>query len=414
MPIRYLNEDADGNIWFCTGKKLGAIRYQENKSPEIIFFPEINGQILSGFENVYPFDKENVFVASEKGIIHINLEKYKSRKKALGLVLGEIRGTGITDSLLFGGLLQDNMGASSNLHLPNSFRSFHFEFSSPSYETQENIEYSIYLEGSDNQWSAWSSRPEKEYTNLTNGRYRFRVKARDNLGNESESGIFEFEVDPPWYKTIWAYLFYLLAIGLLLRQAYQLQKRKLLIQQKKYEEKQEQLKILHQLELEKNEKEIIRLQNEQLINEMMFKNKELAETGMHLVERSDALIKVKEELQKLYRNTKENHDIKKTLQMLNDIEKNNANWEKFATHFDEINDNFLKNLKIRYPGLTNNDLKLCTYLQLNLASKEIAQMMNISTRGIEISRYRLRKKLGIPSETTLNEFFERFRDRGNP
>jgi DNA-binding CsgD family transcriptional regulator len=170
---------------------------------------------------------------------------------------------------------------------------------------------------------------------------------------------------------------------------------------------------VHQLELEKNEKEIMRLQNEQLINEMMFKNKELAETGMHLVERSDALIKVREELQKLYKNTKENHDIKKTLQMLNDIEKNNANWEKFATHFDEINDNFLKNLKTGYPGLTNNDLKLCTYLQLNLASKEIAQMMNISTRGIEISRYRLRKKLGIPTETTLSEFFERFRDRGN-
>jgi len=158
------------------------------------------------------------------------------------------------------------------------------------------------------------------------------------------------------------------------------------------------------LELEKNEKEIIKLKNEKLEGEILLKTKELADTSMHLVERSDALLKVKEELQKLYKNTHENHDIKKTLTLLNDIEKNDSNWEKFASHFDEVNNNFLKNLKVRFPKLTNNDLKVCAYLQLNLASKEIAQLMNIGVRGVEISRYRLRKKLGISSEQSLIDF----------
>ena len=158
------------------------------------------------------------------------------------------------------------------------------------------------------------------------------------------------------------------------------------------------------MELEKNEKEIIKLKNEKLEGEILLKTKELADTSMHLVERSDALLKVKEELQKLYKNTNENHDIKKTLTLLNDIEKNDSNWEKFAVHFDEVNNNFLKNLKLRFPKLTNNDLKVCAYLQLNLASKEISQLMNIGVRGVEISRYRLRKKLGLSTEQSLIDF----------
>ena len=175
-------------------------------------------------------------------------------------------------------------------------------------------------------------------------------------------------------------------------------------QQTAFDEEQKRLKYIHQLELEKNEKEIIKLQNEKLANEVVFKNRELADATMHLVERSDALAKVKDELQKLYKNTPNNHDVKKAIQLLNDVEKNNANWDQFASHFDEVNNDFLKKIKAKYPVLSNTDLKVCAYLQLNLSSKEIAQLMNISVRGVEISRYRLRKKLQIPTEQTLNDF----------
>jgi DNA-binding CsgD family transcriptional regulator len=73
--------------------------------------------------------------------------------------------------------------------------------------------------------------------------------------------------------------------------------------------------------------------------------------------------------------------------------------------FDEINNDFLKKIKGLYPQLTSTDLKLCAYLQLNMSSKEIAQLMNISLRGVEISRYRLRKKLQLPTEKSFVEFF---------
>jgi len=79
-------------------------------------------------------------------------------------------------------------------------------------------------------------------------------------------------------------------------------------------------------------------------------------------------------------------------------------WEKFSYHFDQVHSNFIKRLKQGYPNLTPKDQKLCAYLRMNLTSKEIAPLLNISVRGVEISRYRLRKKLSLNKEENLSEF----------
>ena len=418
--VRYMNEDGQGNIWFCSGKKIGVIDFAEGNSiPKPFYFSEITGQILSGFENIYAFDKSNIFIGSEKGVIHLNYEKYKANKLTLNMMLGNVRAIGKTDSTIFGGYFNDGSATETtskiipSIGLVSNFDAFHFEYSSPSFGVQKNIEYSYRLDGYEKNWSNWSNKTEKEYTNLSAGSYVFHVKAHDNLGNESDEVKYNFSIQSPWYKSIWAYIFYLIVIALGIRKYGDWQKKKLLRQKSIYEKKQRQMSVEHQLEMEQNEKEIIRLKNEKLEAEIMLKTKELVDTSMQLVERSDALSKVKEELQKLYKNTNENHDIKKTIHLLNDIEKNSASWEKFAVHFDEINNNFLKNLKSHFPKLTNTDLKVCAYLQLNLASKEIAQLMNITVRGVEISRYRLRKKLGLTTEQSIAEFLDQYKEDKN-
>ncbi|HMI63184.1 MAG TPA: triple tyrosine motif-containing protein, partial [Puia sp.] len=434
VELRYLNEDNEGNIWFCSGKALGVVHYTEpssdnkelspdikaspsaNKAPSsdkkftITYFPELKGQILSGFENVYPFNGENIFIASEKGIIHLNYKKYISTQRTLSVQIGNVKLLGSSDSTLFGGYFaagpdkkyeQNDSGVLSFPHNRNSFR---FEFSSPAYSLQSNIEYSFILEGYDKGWSAWSPKTEKDYTNLPFGKYTFMVKAHDNLEAESTAVAYSFLISPPFYKTVWAYVCYglllLLAVYLLNRW----QKRSLNLQRIKYEEKQKQIIALHSLEIEKSEKAIIKLQNEKLANEVLLKKKELANASMHLVEREDALARVKEELQTLYKKTGHNHDVKTALQLVNELEKNKSNWDQFASHFNEINNDFLKKLKVKFPQLTNADLKFCAYLQLNLSTKEIAQLMNISVRGVDISRYRLRKKFQLAREQTLNDF----------
>jgi DNA-binding CsgD family transcriptional regulator len=412
-PVRYLKEDANGNIWFVSGKKLGVLLPKPGISNgfTVTYFPEVTGQILSGFENVLPLNKRNIFIGSERGVIHLNLEKYLQSKTKPTVLLSAVRVVGKSDSLVsegFGGAMEkNNTGAFvKGKALPFRMNSIHFEFSSPAFGYQDNVEYSYMLEGYDNEWSKWSLKTEKDYTNLPFGSYQFKVKVRSNLGGETERVLYAFSIKPPLHRTLYAYFVYALLLtgfGFSLRRWH---KKRLAMEQKKFEEKQEQLRILHQLEIEHNEKEIMRLQNEKLANEVMYKNKELAESTMHLVERSDAMTKVKEELQRLYKTNPANNDIKKAISLLTEIERHNSDWDRFATSFDEVNNDFLKKLKAKYPTLTVNDLKLCAYLQLKMSSKEIAQLLNISIRGVEIGRYRLRKKLGLTTDTSLYDFLE--------
>ncbi len=411
ISIQYLNEDADGNIWFCSGKQIGVVSFPKGeKKPVVTYFPELTGKILAGFENIYPYSKENVFIASDNGIIHLNYEKYIRSPFNLNILLTQVKAFGKNDTIISGGYFSQNddnaykQNEKSVLKFPIRNNSFHFEFSSPAFSLQNNVEYSYQLEGYETKWSPRSSKTEKDYTNLPEGKYTFKVKASDNLGNESESISYRFIVKPAWKNTPVAYLLYAFLFFVLIYFVYKWERRKFKLQQVKFEEEQKRLKYIHQLEVEKNEKEIIKLQIEKLSNDVIYKNKELADASMHLVERSDALIKVKDELQQLYKKTGGNHDVKKAIQLVNDIEKNNTKWEQFATHFDEINNDFLKKIKSKFPRLTNTDLKVCAYLQLKLSSKEIAQLMNISVRGVEISRYRLRKKLQLPTEKTLTDF----------
>ncbi len=414
MEIRYMNEDADGNIWFCSGKKIGVVSFGAGKNFTITYFPELSGQILLGFENIYPFNKENIFIGSEKGIIHLNYEKYIANKQAVKVLLGQVKAIGRGDSVIFGGYFRQGtdlvyqQNESDMPHLPGNYNSFHFEYGSPSYALKNNIEYSYQLKGYDTKWSAWSSRSEKDYTNLPAGKYTFSVKAHDNLGHESETVTYHFVIEPAWYRTGWAYMLYVLLFLAALYWLDKWQKRKMQRQQQKFDEEQKRLKYIHQLEIEKSEKEIIALQNEKLASEITFKNKALADASMHLVERGDALVKVKDVLENMYKKNNSNPELKSALLLLHDAEKNNANWEQFASHFDEINNNFLKKLKQRFPTLSNSDLKVCAYLQLQLSSKEIAQLMAISLRGVEIRRYRLRKKLNLPTEESLTDFLTAF------
>jgi ligand-binding sensor domain-containing protein/DNA-binding CsgD family transcriptional regulator len=411
IGIQYLHEDTEGNIWFCIDKKIGVAKYVElEKKYTLNYFPELTGKILAGFENVYAYNKENIFVASNNGIVHINYEKYNTAKSRLTVLLTQANSFGKKDSLIFGGFFQSSIDSiyeqneNAIQQFPIGNNSFHFEFSAPSYATQNNIEYSYQLKGYENKWDAWTSKTEKDYTNLPSGKYTFNVKAKDNTGVESETVSYSFEIKPAWYNTIWAFFLYALLFIMGIFYYSEWQNNKFKKQQIKFEEEQKQLKYIHQLELQKSEKEIIELQNEKLINEVIYKNKELADASMHLVERGDALVKVKDELQQLYKKTGGNHDVKKAIQLVSDIEKNNTNWEQFSNHFDEVNNGFLNKLKLKYPSLTNTDLKVCAYLQLKLSTKEIAQLMNISVRGVEISRYRLRKKLQLTTDQSINDF----------
>lgn len=405
QSIRYLKEDTEGNIWFIHDKQLGVLD-RHDKKPQLIHLPELSSKMLSGFEFIYPVNNNNVFIGAEKGFFLINYEKYKQNIPVLDVMVRNVRIFNRRDSVLYGGYMADTAGM-SEAAIAHQWGTLHFEYSSPLFGQQSSLEYSYRLRGFDDNWSEWTSKTEKEYTHLPAGSYHFEVKVRNNLGNESAPYTYSFRILPPWYQTLWAYLIYVLIGCVGLYFLYKWQKKKFNLQQEKYEEEQKRLQYLHQLEINKAENELVTLRNEKLQAEVDFKNSELATNAMHLVQKGELLTKIKAELSQLSKvidNEKAVSELKKMMKVLGEDEKMDKDWEHFTHHFDKVHSDFVVVLKEKYPSITANELKLSAYLRMNLSTKEIAQLMNISVRGVEISRYRLRKKLGISSETNLFDF----------
>jgi hypothetical protein len=414
--VEYLTEDKDGNIWFVSNQRVGIIDFSKPSATEpfsVIYFPELTGQTVRGAAYIYPYDRENVFIGSNHGIFHLNYSTYIKSDTSLKVVLSAVKAMAERDSLIFGGyFLKNNQGTATNytqpvLSFPKHWNSFHFEYSAPVYAQKNNVGFTYKLVGFDREWSEWSAKTEKDYTNLPYGTYTFMVRASNNLGNTSSPVSYTFTVRPAWYQTTWGYLIYILMAAYMLYFIYGRQQKRFALHQKKYEEEQERLNYLYSLELDRKEKGIIALQNEKLEGELQFKNKELATVTMHLVERSGMLLSIKQELMVVVKKLNipnGTREFRNIFKMMNDSEKKDDDWNRFAIYFDQVHNNYLSTLKTKFPQLSPTDLKLCAYLRLNLSSKEIAQLLNISLKGVEVSRYRIRKKLNLPTEINLYDF----------
>jgi ligand-binding sensor domain-containing protein len=406
--VEYLRTDKDGEIWFVSQQRVGVIDFGKVSAKgaySVVYFPELSGQTVKGAPGIYPYDKENIFIGSNEGVYDLNYSRYLAARDRVTVLMGVVKATAEKDSILFGGF--GVSGGGPEVQLPNHWNSFHFEYASPLYAQSEPVAFSYRLEGFDREWSDWTEKAEKDYTNLSYGRYLFSVRARDGLGNVSAPVSFAFVVNPAWYQTGWAYGLYLLAaLGLAWlvrwrwrRRADQLRKR--------YETEQERRNYLHSLELDRKEKGLIALQNAKLEGELQFRNKELATAAMHLVERGGILSSIREELMAVIKRLSTpnlSFEFRSVFKMIGETEKSDADWNRFALYFDEVHNNYLTTLKTKFPQLSPTDLKLCAYLRLNLSSKEIAQLLNISVKGVEVSRYRLRKKLGLATEVNLHDF----------
>ncbi len=405
--VEYLTPDKEGNIWFVSNQRVGVIDYSKRSGTHpyaVIYFPELTGETVQGASFIYPYNRDNIFIGSNNGVFHLNFGQYIRSDNKITVLLGGVKAIAEKDSLIYGGYAACPKSA---VQLPIHWNSFHFEYSSPSYAPQSDVEFSYQLAGFDKDWSGWSSRTEKDYTNLSYGKYTFNVRARDNLGNISAPVSFTFIVDPAWYQTAWAWLLYILLAGAMLYGVRVRWQRRLALHQKRHQEEQERLSYLHSLELDRKEKGLIALQNAKLEGELQFKTKELATVTMYLVERGGLLSNMKEALLGVIKKMgipSLAYELRGIFKMISDTEKSNEDWDRFSIYFDQVHNNFLTTLKTKFPQLSPTDLKLCAYLRLNLSSKEIAHILNISLKGIEVSRYRVRKKLGLSTETNLYDF----------
>ncbi len=286
-----------------------------------------------------------------------------------------------------------------------------FTFSSPSYENIDNIEFSHQLEGFEDKWSNWSPITTIEYANLREGDYKMNLKARNSYGIQSDVAQVLFTISPPWYRHFVAYFFYLILILMI---TYFIRERiKLKIRKNKHYETIEQRRIYLEKEAKIRkeqydlEKEIERLKNDKLQIKILSKDKELVNNTLQVVKKNKMLNGI---IHKLKDINVDSFD-ESTKFQFNKLNKSivrevntDKSWKDLEKHIKNVHFDFLKRVKEKCPTISPRELDLCTYLLMNMSTKEIAEIMNISSGGVEVSRYRLRKKFGLNKKENLTGF----------
>ena len=415
QPVVYLQEDEKNNIWYInTNNEGGVLRLQEDGTFSNVSYPfyKLKGKFIGSFFHFNVIDEENVLIALEKGFAHYNPQMVIDYRRGYNSTINRVSLLG-ENTLLYSGLnIGKNAAGQKNVpEIKYRNNSLRFTFSAQFFEGKKETQYSYQLVGFDKNWSDWQPESVKEYTNIPDGSFVFNVRTKNKYGVISEAGSFEFIIQPPWYKSLFAIILYLiiasiiiwLLILLFLKKVEKSRIKEKEIQQKEFREREEKLKNETLLA----EKEIIRLKNEKLNAEMIHKDKELANTAINLVQKNKQLNKIKIDLQKIQSELKEELVKNRIAMIIRKIDRETSNdesWSIFETNFEQVHEDFLKRIREKHPDITPKELKLAAYLRMNMSSKEIAALMNITTRGVEISRYRLRRKLDIERTQNLIDY----------
>src|SRR5690606_1650353 len=277
-----------------------------------------------------------------------------------------------------------------------------FEYSVPEFDKYTEVRYQYKLEGLYDQWSQWSEQAEDTFMNLPFGEYTFSVRALAGNNFTENTSRYNFSNASPLYLSTLALIVYYLVFVLLCFMIHR-------IYERHYRKKQETLIRKNQKDLERRnlqEKERIgHILNEKLQSEIENKNRELAISTMSILKKNKFLSSLKSQL-----NTIPDKD-KNIRSVLREIDRNinsEDDWKFFESAFNNADKDFLKRIKSKHESLTNNDLRLCAYLRLNLSSKEIAPLLNISVKSVEMKRYRLRKKFDLPHQDNLTDYILNF------
>lgn len=281
-----------------------------------------------------------------------------------------------------------------------------FQFQYPDY-SRKPIKIEYLLENYDSEWMTLPPDLSVNYANLPSGNYMLKARVINQDGRELSRYTFPFQITTPWYKTGWAILFYILTFMMLTWWIINQYLNTVIRRKNKVFAQREKERIA---QLERQEKVITALKNEQLQADLTHKSKELANATMLIINHEEFLDSLKKEIQhniltgKIQR-TQGNELIK----MIESNFSEKDEWAVFQENFDLIHENFFRKLKERYPSLTSSDLRLCALLRLNYSSKDIAKMLNLSIRGVEAARYRLRKKLALEEGDDLVAFMINFK-----
>lgn len=393
--------------WFIRDDEAALVDVKpgNTKVLDVVEYALFLNQTVDDYQNVVPISEDECLFTLENGLAlyHTDMSLKKTSVTALKLKSIQTSDAESKETVFL------PLTSESNPTTPFKRNNILFTVFYPQYNNLNNVIYRYKLEGLDKVWSEPTTSSQKVYSYLPHGEYILQAEVLTKSGTKLSEVNYTFEVEPPFYLSLAAKILYIILIGLLAFGIY-------LYVHRLFQVKKEKIRVEHEeirrKEIEKREKQIIALQNEKLESELTVKSKELAESTMTIIKKNEILVNIKEEViaQKKALGTQyPNKYYDKLIRLLDENLSSEDDWAIFQTNFDRIHENFFRNLHTKFPELTSNDLRFCAYLRLNLSSKDIAHLMNISLKGVEVGRYRIRKKIGIPSTKSLTEFMIEFK-----
>lgn len=389
---KLISDTANNILWSVSKKNLNYLSPGKlSNIPKVnkVSFSKVLPRGLTGYENISHLKNQEYLIGTSTGYLVLDLDKVNEKSYNISI-----------NSISIGDLEHDVINLldkSVNGEFKNKQNTLKFNYSVAEFDKYLDTEYQYQLGGISSQWSNWSSNSSVLFKNLPFGDYTFKVRARVGNKISNNAASYSFYIERPWFYSntmIISYAVLVLLFSLFMHNIY---KRYYRNQREKMMEK-----TLRELELKEleNKQQLMRFNNEKLRQDIENKNRELGISTMSLIKKNEFLNSIKKELQ----NSSDSKNLKSVIKIIDRNLNNSDDWHLFEEAFNNADKDFLKKIKGEHPSLTSNDLRLCAYLRLNLSSKEIAPLLNISPRSVEVKRYRLRKKMNLKHESSLSDY----------
>jgi len=399
----------NNNLWLSTNNGISLFN---SKSESFTNYNKTDGLVSNTFINRSSFKAQNgyLYFGSISGLSFFKPSEIKSYQYNIPIILTDFKifnkSIAVNERFDNRVILDQTINYTKNIKLLKAENVITISYSALSYAYSDKIKYEYRLLGFSDSWVSNAQNKSVTYTNLKAGSYTFQVRV-SNLGLNSNIKELTLIILPPFYETWWFKLLYILTIatvGIFVMRS----------RIKTIEQQRDTIKRQFNIEIEESEKERrnlharIETAKEQFrADELNYKNAQLISTTTLLTHKNEKMNYVKKKIISFSKETNDpvlKKDFKSLISEINNEFKVEEDWNRFEEHFNNVHKDFIKRLKQKYPDLSQTYLKLCIYLKLDLSTKEIASLLNISQRGVEKSRSRLRKKLELNSEINIGRY----------
>lgn len=406
QAVYLLAQDNQKNIHIVAEEMVGF--YKQISSNNYVFIPSSLAKQRYSFNNDLLQLSVNttggVFFNANKGFINYQPELENKVISEISLIVSKVFSL-FEDSVLYAHhSFTFKPETIDKLKISHKSKVLQFEVQSFQFNERNDQQFRYYLKGFDDGYGIWTNSSIKEYTNLEAGDYELLVQTRNYLGEEVSSQAFPLTVKTSFYLSDLAKVLYASFGVFLLFLTFN-------SQQRRYKQKAKQVEAAKQQEVleieQQKEQELLQLEEDKVKSELRHTNNLLAASTMNLVVKNEFIETIKEKLVEVNRVEKKGKNNQVLEQIIKDIDTTlrlQEDWEQFEHHFDQVHGDFLSRLRDEFHELSPNEQKLCAFLRLNLNTKDMANLMGVTTRGVEVARYRLRKKLRLNKGENLSKF----------